>query len=46
VITRELARDPYWLDEMRGRHLLYWCARLPCHDNVLLRLAKRQAQQP
>lgn len=27
------------LDRLRGRHLVCWCAPLPCHGDVLLRLA-------
>ena len=27
------------LDRLRGRHLICWCAPLPCHGDVLLRLA-------
>jgi len=26
------------LDRLRGRHLICWCAPLPCHGDVLLRL--------
>ena len=27
------------LDRLRGRNLVCWCAPLPCHGDVLLRLA-------
>jgi len=27
------------LDRLAGRHLVCWCAPLPCHGDVLLRLA-------
>lgn len=39
VVPRELAKNPHWLDDLRGKHLLCWCAPLPCHADVLLRLA-------
>ena len=29
------------LDELRGKDLVCWCAPLPCHADVLLRLANR-----
>ena len=29
------------LDELRGKHLVYWCAPERCHAKVLLELANR-----
>jgi hypothetical protein len=34
------------LDELRGRDLVCWCAPLPCHGDVLLRLAARVGWRP
>lgn len=34
-----LAVDPTWLDELRGAEaLICWCAPLPCHGDVLVRM--------
>ncbi len=35
----KLLADPHWLDELRGKDLICWCAPLPCHADVLLELA-------
>ena len=34
-----LKRKPDWLDPLRGKDLVCWCAPLPCHADVLLRMA-------
>lgn len=31
--------DTAWLDELKGKDLICWCAPLPCHADVLLELA-------
>ena len=33
--------DGTFLDELRGRDLVCWCAPLPCHADVLLELANK-----
>ena len=38
-----LERDPHWLDELRGRSLVCWCAPAACHADVLLELANGAA---
>ena len=38
-VPAALERDPHYLDELRGKHLLCCCAPLSCHADVLLRLA-------
>jgi len=38
-----LAREPAWLEPLRGRDLLCWCAPSSrCHADVLLELAARR----
>ena len=39
----KLAREPHWLDPLRGKDLMCWCAEdAPfCHADVLLRLANQ-----
>jgi hypothetical protein len=34
-----LSRQPEFLDELRGKDLVCWCAPLPCHADLLLSLA-------
>jgi hypothetical protein len=36
-----LKREPHWLDELRGKDVVCWCAPLPCHGDVLIELANR-----
>ena len=36
---KRLADEPKWLDPLIGKDLICWCAPLPCHADVLLRLA-------
>ena len=36
-----LEREPNWLDPLKGKDLVCWCAPKPCHADVLLRLANR-----
>ena len=33
------------LEELRGKDLVYWCAPLPCHADILLELANEEANQ-
>lgn len=41
--TLKLQPDPYWLDELKGKDLVCWCAPKPCHGDVLLELANKSA---
>jgi hypothetical protein len=41
----KLESDPHWLDELRGRDLVCWCAPLPCHADVLLKLANQETSK-
>ena len=36
---KRLSEEPEWLDPLVGKDLICWCAPLPCHADVLLRLA-------
>ena len=36
---KRLAKEPNWLDTLKGKDLIYWCAPDDCHADVLLRLA-------
>ena len=42
--TVRLSEDPHWLDELKGRDLVCWCAPLACHGDVLLELANQEVQ--
>lgn len=33
--------DSHYLDELRGKNLVCWCAPLPCHADVLIELANK-----
>jgi len=37
-----LAQDPHFLDELKGKDLVCWCAPLPCHADILLELANKE----
>ena len=37
----KLGLDPNWLNELRGKDLVCWCAPLPCHADILLKLANK-----
>ena len=39
---KRLEREPNWLDPLKGKDLVCWCAPKPCHADVLLRLSKEQ----
>ena len=41
---KRLLTDPHWLDSLRGKDLICWCAPLPCHADVLLKLANREVR--
>jgi len=32
----------HYLDELKGKDLICWCAPLPCHADVLLELANKE----
>lgn len=34
-----LSVEPDWLEPLRGKHLICWCAPRRCHGDTLLRLA-------
>lgn len=36
-----LNEEPDWLEPLRGKDLVCWCAPLPCHADVLLELLER-----
>ena len=36
---RKLAKEPDWLEPLRGKDLVCWCAPEACHADVLLRMA-------
>ncbi len=38
---QRLKREPDWLEPLRGKDLVCWCAPLPCHADILLELANR-----
>lgn len=41
-VEGHLKFDPHWLDELRGKDLLCWCAADElCHADILLELANR-----
>lgn len=37
-----LEKEPGWLEPLRGRALVCWCAPKRCHAETLLRLANRE----
>ena len=39
---KRLGREPNWLEPLRGKDLICWCAPKPCHADVLLRLANKE----
>jgi len=39
TVRSRLLYDPHCLDELIGKDLVCWCAPLPCHGDVLLKLA-------
>ena len=42
--VERLAREPDWLEPLKGKSLICWCAPLACHADVLLRLANGDTQ--
>ena len=34
--------NPHYLDKLKGKDLVCWCAPLPCHADVLLELANKE----
>ena len=38
---RRLADEPNWLDSLRDKDLVCFCAPLPCHADILLELANK-----
>jgi hypothetical protein len=38
----KLKNEPHWLDELKGKDLVCWCAPLPCHADILLKLANKE----
>ena len=41
---KRLEREPYWLDPLRDKDLVCWCAPETCHADVLLRLANAEPE--
>jgi hypothetical protein len=41
-----LNANPHYLEELRGKDLVCWCAPLPCHADVLLELANQDTFKP
>lgn len=39
VINILQSTDSHYLDELKGRDLVCWCAPLPCHADILLEIA-------
>ena len=39
---KRLKREPNWLDPLKGKDLICWCAPKPCHADVLLRLSNKE----
>ncbi len=39
MVLATLLKNPHYLDELKGKDLICWCAPLPCHADVLLELA-------
>lgn len=37
-----LRREPHWLDPLRGKDLVCWCAPKQCHADILLQLANKR----
>ena len=37
--------DPGWLEPLRGKDLVCWCAPAGCHGDVLIELANREQEQ-
>lgn len=40
-LDKILKHQPDFLDELRGKDLICWCAPLPCHADILIELANR-----
>ncbi len=36
--------EPDWLEPLRGKDLVCWCSPLPCHADVLLRMANEDIE--
>ena len=41
-----LAKEPKWLDPLKGKDLICWCAPEPCHADVLIQLANDEVGRP
>ena len=42
---KRLEREPNWLDPLKGKDLICWCAPKSCHADVLLRLANKEPHE-
>jgi hypothetical protein len=40
-IEDQLKEIPHFLDELRGKDLVCWCAPKPCHAEILIELANK-----
>lgn len=36
---KRLQREPNWLNALRGKHLVCWCAPAGCHGDILIEMA-------
>ena len=39
---KRLSKDPKWLDPLKGKDLVCWCAPNDCHADVILELIENQ----
>ena len=37
--------EPQWIEPLRGKDLVCWCSPLPCHADVLIRLANETTEE-
>ena len=40
IINILQSTDSHYIDELKGKDLVCWCAPLPCHADILLELAE------
>ena len=39
-----ICHDPQWLEPLRDKHLVCWCAPNPCHGDVILNLLEQTSE--
>ena len=42
IINILQSTDSHYIDELKGKDLVCWCAPLPCHADILLELANKE----